>query len=50
VVPGQGHTEWSPCLAALAEKLVRSGSVEGLRGATCPAVPRPPFAITLPGA
>jgi len=49
VVAGHGHTEWSPCIATLYEKLVRSGSVEQLRGATCPPVPRPPFAITLPG-
>jgi pimeloyl-ACP methyl ester carboxylesterase len=48
VVAGQGHTEWSSCLAELHEKLIRSGSVVALRGATCPAVPRPPFVINLP--
>jgi pimeloyl-ACP methyl ester carboxylesterase len=48
VVHGHGHTEWNACLAALNEKLVRSGSVAELHGATCPAVPRPPFVIELP--
>jgi pimeloyl-ACP methyl ester carboxylesterase len=43
VVGGQGHTEWSDCVAALYERLVREGSVRNLRGARCPAVPRPPF-------
>jgi pimeloyl-ACP methyl ester carboxylesterase len=48
VVAGHGHTEWSPCISDLYARLVRSGSVEGIRGATCPAVPWPPFVITLP--
>jgi len=49
VVAGHGHTEWSPCISDLYTKLVRSGSVEEIRGTTCPAVPRPPFVIKLPG-
>jgi pimeloyl-ACP methyl ester carboxylesterase len=43
VVAGQGHTEWSDCVARLYERFVRDGSVSGVRGAKCPAVPRPPF-------
>jgi hypothetical protein len=43
VVGGQGHTEWSNCVAGLYEQLVREGSTRNLRGARCPAVPRPPF-------
>jgi pimeloyl-ACP methyl ester carboxylesterase len=43
VVGGQGHTEWSDCVARLYEQLVRDSSVRGVRGATCDAVPRPPF-------
>jgi pimeloyl-ACP methyl ester carboxylesterase len=42
VAKGQGHTEWSECLARLFEKLVRSGAVNGL-SSSCEAVPRPPF-------
>jgi pimeloyl-ACP methyl ester carboxylesterase len=44
VAKGQGHTEWSDCIAQLQQQLVRSGSVNGLNPA-CPAVPRPPFKI-----
>lgn len=44
IVKGQGHTEWSDCLAQLQQRLVRSGSVSGL-DPTCPAVPRPPFKL-----
>ena len=43
VVGGQGHTEWSDCVARLYERFVRDGSVRDVRGATCDAVPRPPF-------
>lgn len=43
VVGGQGHTEWNDCVATLYERLVRDGSVRAVRGATCDAVPRPPF-------
>jgi len=42
IVKGQGHTEWSDCLAQLHQGLVRTGTVSGLNP-SCPAVPRPPF-------
>ena len=45
IVKGQGHTEWSDCLAQLHQGLVRTGSVSGLNP-LCPAVPRPPFKIS----
>jgi pimeloyl-ACP methyl ester carboxylesterase len=45
VAKGQGHTEWSDCVAQLYEKLVRTGVVSGL-GVPCAAVPRPPFKIS----
>jgi pimeloyl-ACP methyl ester carboxylesterase len=48
VVAGHGHTEWNECISTLYIRLVRSGSVEELRGATCPTVPWPPFVIELP--
>ena len=44
VVKGQGHTEWSDCLARLYQALVRGGSVNGL-DPSCPEVPRPPFKL-----
>jgi pimeloyl-ACP methyl ester carboxylesterase len=40
---GQGHTEWSECLARLYQQFVRSGSTRGLQTETCEPVPRPPF-------
>jgi pimeloyl-ACP methyl ester carboxylesterase len=43
IAAGQGHTEWSECVAGFYERLVRDGSVRNLRGGKCPAVPRPPF-------
>ncbi|HKU14257.1 MAG TPA: alpha/beta hydrolase [Steroidobacteraceae bacterium] len=43
VVGGQGHTEWSDCVGQLYERFVREGSVQNVRGAKCPAIPRPPF-------
>ena len=43
VAHGQGHTEWSNCVAETYQQLVQSGSVEGLAARACPAVPRPPF-------
>jgi pimeloyl-ACP methyl ester carboxylesterase len=43
VVHGQGHTEWSECVARKYEQLVRSGSVRGLNSPTCPPIPLPPF-------
>jgi pimeloyl-ACP methyl ester carboxylesterase len=42
IVKGQGHTEWSDCLARLYQQLVRGGAVSGLNP-SCPDVPRPPF-------
>lgn len=45
VVAGHGHTEWNDCISKAYEQLVQSGSVEGLKGSTCAAVPRPPFTI-----
>lgn len=44
IVKGQGHTEWSDCLAKLHQRLVRDGTVSGL-DPSCPAVPRPPFKL-----
>jgi pimeloyl-ACP methyl ester carboxylesterase len=44
IVKGQGHTEWSGCLAQLYQQFVRSGSVRGLNP-SCPDVPRPPFKL-----
>lgn len=44
VVKGQGHTEWSDCLAQLYRRLVRSGTVSGI-DPSCPEVPRPPFKL-----
>lgn len=43
VARGQGHTEWSDCLAGLFARLVRTGSLVELQGASCPPVPTPPF-------
>lgn len=43
VAHGQGHTEWSSCVAGKYEQLVRSGSVRGLDSPDCPPVPLPPF-------
>ena len=42
VAHGQGHTEWSDCLAARYAQFLRSGTVRGLE-TNCPAVARPPF-------
>jgi pimeloyl-ACP methyl ester carboxylesterase len=44
IVKGQGHTEWSDCLAQLHERMVRAGAVSGLNP-SCPEVPRPPFKL-----
>jgi pimeloyl-ACP methyl ester carboxylesterase len=43
VAHGQGHTEWSNCVAETYQLLVRSGSVQGLAADSCPVAPRPPF-------
>jgi pimeloyl-ACP methyl ester carboxylesterase len=45
VAKGQGHTEWSDCVARLYEKLVRSASVGGFT-TRCETVPRPAFKIS----
>jgi pimeloyl-ACP methyl ester carboxylesterase len=44
IVKGQGHTEWSDCLAQLYQQFVRGGAVNGLNP-SCPEVPRPPFKL-----
>jgi pimeloyl-ACP methyl ester carboxylesterase len=44
IVKGQGHTEWSACLARLYQQFVRGGAVSGL-DPSCPGVPRPPFKL-----
>jgi pimeloyl-ACP methyl ester carboxylesterase len=44
VAEGQGHTEWSDCISQLYQRLVRSGTVNGL-DPSCEAVPRPPFKV-----
>ena len=44
VAKGQGHTEWSDCISRLYQRLVRSGTVNGL-DPSCDAVPRPPFKV-----
>jgi TAP-like protein len=43
VAGGQGHTEWSDCIARLYRRFVSDGSTRELIGATCESVPRPPF-------
>jgi pimeloyl-ACP methyl ester carboxylesterase len=40
---GQGHTEWSDCLAGLYRQFVEAGAAAGIDAAACPPVPRPPF-------
>lgn len=44
IVKGQGHTEWSDCIAQLYQRLVRGGTLSGFNP-SCPAVPRPPFKL-----
>ena len=43
VIHGQGHTEWSDCVAKIYQRLVRNASVERLDAQSCPAIPLPPF-------
>jgi pimeloyl-ACP methyl ester carboxylesterase len=43
VARGQGHTEWSDCIAEWYRRFVSSGSVHELTGASCEAVPRLSF-------
>jgi pimeloyl-ACP methyl ester carboxylesterase len=45
VAHGQGHTEWSDCIAEIYRQLVRSASVQGLEARSCAAVPRPLFKL-----
>jgi pimeloyl-ACP methyl ester carboxylesterase len=42
VAHGQGHTEWSDCLATRYAQFLRSGTARGL-DTNCPALARPPF-------
>lgn len=42
IAQGQGHTEWSDCVAENYGRLLQTGSADGL-GGSCPAVPRPKF-------
>ncbi|HEY2464040.1 MAG TPA: alpha/beta fold hydrolase [Steroidobacteraceae bacterium] len=44
IAKGQGHTEWSDCIARLYQRMVRAGAVRGL-DPSCPEVPRPPFKL-----
>lgn len=46
VAHGQGHTEWSACIAEMYQQLVRSASVQGLDARSCVAIPRPPFKLS----
>jgi pimeloyl-ACP methyl ester carboxylesterase len=43
--PGQGHTEWNPCVASRYYALVRQGRAEGKRRDSCPRIPRPAFKL-----
>jgi pimeloyl-ACP methyl ester carboxylesterase len=43
VMRGQGHTEWSPCVGQLYQRLVQSGSVSGLDASSCISVTPPIF-------
>lgn len=43
IARGQGHTEWSDCIAGLYKRFVSSGSASELTGTSCEPVPRPPF-------
>jgi pimeloyl-ACP methyl ester carboxylesterase len=45
VMRGQGHTEWSDCIARAYEVLVRSGAVRQIESQSCPEIPLPPFKI-----
>lgn len=40
---GQGHTEWSDCVARIHQQLVISGTVGKETEVSCPPVARPPF-------
>jgi pimeloyl-ACP methyl ester carboxylesterase len=44
VAHGQGHTDWSDCIAARYAQFLQRGTARGL-DTKCPATPRPPFKI-----
>ncbi len=43
IARGQGHTEWSDCIAQWYVRFINSRSTQELIGATCDLKPRPPF-------
>jgi pimeloyl-ACP methyl ester carboxylesterase len=43
VTRGQGHTEWSDCIANLYQRFINTGSTHELIGASCEPLSRPPF-------
>jgi pimeloyl-ACP methyl ester carboxylesterase len=43
VARGQGHTEWSDCIAQLYQRFISTASAHELIGASCEPLPRPPF-------
>ncbi len=43
VARGQGHTEWSNCIAELYQRFIRTGAVQELVGASCEPLSRPSF-------
>jgi pimeloyl-ACP methyl ester carboxylesterase len=43
VARGQGHTEWSDCIAKLYQRFIDTGSTHELMGASCEPLSRPPF-------
>ncbi|MGH6615719.1 alpha/beta fold hydrolase [Sphingomonas sp.] len=44
LAPGQGHTEWSDCIARHYAALVRDGAIKNGKD-SCPVVVRPPFKL-----
>lgn len=44
IAQGQGHTEWSDCVAEHYGQLLETGSAQGLAG-SCPAIPLPKFKV-----
>jgi hypothetical protein len=40
---GQGHTEWSDCVANIYQRLLITAAVDSPTRSACPPVPRPPF-------
>jgi hypothetical protein len=43
VARGQGHTEWSDCIAKLYQRFINAGSTHELIGASCAPLSRPLF-------